>query len=132
MTRDVAVDIQERIAGTVTVLEPLGRMVLSESPTDDVLKERVAAQLREGRRQFIVDLHQVSQMDTSGLTTLVAAYIAVGKQQGRIVLLNPSGRVRELLRVTRLETLFPLFDSEADAVASLTQESRRCLERPNS
>ena len=125
-------DIQERIAGTVTVLEPLGRMVLSESPTDDVLKERVAAQLREGRRQFIVDLHQVSQMDTSGLTTLVAAYIAVGKQQGRIVLLNPSGRVRELLRVTRLETLFPLFDSEDDAVASLTQESRRCLERPNS
>ena len=125
-------DVQERIAGTVTVLEPLGRMVLSESPTDDVLKERVAAQLREGRRQFIVDLHQVSQMDTSGLTTLVAAYIAVRRQQGRIVLVNPSGRVRELLRVTRLGTLFQVFDSEHDAIASLTQESRRCLERPNS
>ena len=72
MKRDVAVDIRERVAGTVTVLEPLGRMVLSESPADDVLKERVAA------------------------------YIAVRKQQGRIVLVNPSGRVRELLRVTRL------------------------------
>ena len=39
MTRDVAVDIRERVAGTVTILEPLGRMVLSESPSDDVLKE---------------------------------------------------------------------------------------------
>jgi anti-sigma B factor antagonist len=132
VTRDVAVDVQERIAGTVTVLEPLGRMVLSESPTDEVLKERVAAQLREGRRQFIVDLRQVSQMDTSGLTTLVAAYVAVRKQQGRIVLVNPSGRVRELLRVTRLDTLFQVFDSEHHAIASLTQESRRSLERPNS
>ena len=117
-------DIPERVAGTVTLLEPLGRMVLSESPTDNVLKERVAAQLREGRRQFIVDLHQVSQMDTSGLTTLVAAYIAVRTQQGRIVLVNPPGRVRELLRVTRLDTLFQLFDSEDDAIASLTQESQ--------
>ena len=114
-------DIREHVAGTVTVLEPLGRMVLSESPADQFLKERVAAQLREGRRQFIVDLHHVSQMDTSGLTTLVAAYIAVRKQQGRIALVSPSNRVRELLRVTRLDTLFQMFDSEDDAIASLTQ-----------
>ena len=117
-------DIREHVAGTVTVLEPLGRMVLSESPADQFLKERVAAQLREGRRQFIVDLHHVSQMDTSGLTTLAAAYIAVRKQQGRIVLVNPSGRVRELLRVTRLDTLFQVFDSEDAAIMSLTQESQ--------
>jgi anti-sigma B factor antagonist len=120
----VAVDIRERVAGTVTVLEPLGRMVLSESPADDVLKETVAAQLREGRRLFVVDLRQVSQMDTSGLTTLVAAYIAVRKQQGRIVLVNPSNRLRELLRVTRLDTLFQVFDSEDAAIMSLTQESQ--------
>ena len=114
-------DIREHVAGIFTVLEPLGRMVLSESPADQFLKERVAAQLREGRRQFIVDLHHVSQMDTSGLTTLVAAYIAVRKQQGRIALVSPSKRVRDLLRVTRLDTLFQMFDSEDDAIASLTQ-----------
>jgi anti-anti-sigma factor len=106
VTRDVAVDIPERVTGTVIVLEPLGRMVLSEDPTDTALKESVAAQLRKGRRQFVVDLRQVSQMDTSGLTTLVAAYIAVRKQEGRIALVNPPKRVRELLRVTRLDTLF--------------------------
>lgn len=80
MKRDVAVDIRERVAGTVTVLEPLGRMVLSESPTDDVLKERVAEQLREGRRLLVLNLNQVSHMDTSGLTLLVAIYIAARKQ----------------------------------------------------
>jgi anti-anti-sigma factor len=63
-------------------------------------------------------------MDTSGLTTLVAAYIAVRKQQGRIVLVNPSGRVRELLRVTRLETLLEVFDSVDGAIISLAQESQ--------
>jgi len=101
----------------------VGRMVLSEHPADDVLKERVAAQLREGRRRFVVDLHQVSQMDTSGLTTLAAAYIAVRRQQGRIVLVNPPTRVRELLRTTRLDTLFEVFDREDDAIASLGQEA---------
>jgi anti-sigma B factor antagonist len=119
----VAVEIQERIAGTVAVLEPLGRMVLSEYPTE-ALKDRVAAQLRDGRRQFVLDLHQVSQMDTTGLTAVVTAYIAVQKQQGRIALVNPQKRVRELLRVTRLDTLFQIFDREDDAVESLTQQSQ--------
>jgi len=118
------VDIRERVAGTVTVLEPLGRMVLGDQPTDNTLKDRVAAQLVEGRRQFVFDLNQVSQMDTTGLMTLIAAYIAVQKQQGRIALLNPPKRVRELLHVTKLDTLFQVFDREADAVERLKRESQ--------
>ena len=117
-------DIRERVAGTVTVLEPLGRMVLGDQPTDNTLKDRVAAQLVEGRRQFVFDLNQVSQMDTTGLMTLIAAYIAVQKQQGRIALLNPPKRVRELLHVTKLDTLFQVFDREADAVERLKRESQ--------
>jgi len=119
----VAVDIQERVAGTVVVLEPLGRMVLSEYPVAP-LKDRVAAQLREGRRQFVLNLNQVSQMDTTGLAAVVTTYIAVQKQQGTIALVNPQKRVRELLRVTRLDTLFQMFDREDDAVESLTQQSQ--------
>jgi anti-sigma B factor antagonist len=117
------VDIRERVAGTVAVLEPLGRMVLSECPIE-ALKDRVAAQLREARGQFVLDLHQVSQMDTTGLTAIVTAYVAVQKQQGRIALVNPQKRVRELLRVTRLDTLFQVFDRVDDAVESLTQQSQ--------
>jgi anti-sigma B factor antagonist len=123
LKRGVAVDIQERVAGTVAVLEPLGRMVLSEYPIE-ALKDRVAAQLRDGRRQFVLDLNQVSQMDTTGLTAVVTTYIAVQKQQGRIALVNPQKRVRELLRVTKLDTLFQVFSREDDAVESLTQQSQ--------
>ena len=117
-------DIRERVTGTVTVLEPQGRMVLSDQPTDTTLKDIVVAQLVEGRRQFVFDLNQISQMDTTGLMTLVAAYIAVQKQQGRIALLNPPKRVRELLRVTKLDTLFQVFDREDDAVEHLNRESQ--------
>ena len=116
-------DIRERVAGTVTVLEPLGRMVLGDQPIDSTLKDRVAAQLVEGRRQFVFDLNQVSQMDTSGLMTLIAAYIAVQKQQGRVALANPPKRVRELLHITKLDTLFQVFDREDDAVERLKRES---------
>ncbi len=107
-----AVDIRERVAGDVAVLEPLGRMVLSDQPADEALKDRVCAQLRDGRRQFVLDLNQVSQMDTMGLTALVTAYIAVQKAQGSIALVNPQRRVRELLRVTKLDTLFQVFDRD--------------------
>jgi stage II sporulation protein AA (anti-sigma F factor antagonist) len=55
-------------------------------------------------------------VDTSGLTTLVGAYIAVRKRGGRIALLCPTARVRELLAVTRLNSFLDVFDSE-DAVA---------------
>lgn len=116
-------DIRERVAGTVIVLEPLGRMTL-EHLTDTALKDRVAAQLRDGRRQFVLDLHQVSQMDTTGLTAVVTAYIAVQKQQERITVVNPQTRVRELLRVAKLDTLLQVFDREDDAVESLMQQSQ--------
>ena len=116
-------DIREHVAGTVSVLEPLGRMVLSEYPIE-ALKDTVAVQLCDGRRQFVLDLNQVSQMDTTGLTAIVTAYIAVQKQQGRIALVNPQKRVRELLRVTKLDTLVQVFDREDDAIESLMQQLR--------
>jgi anti-anti-sigma factor len=118
------VDIREHVAGTVAVLEPLGRMVLSDQPADTALKDRVVAQLRDGRRRFVLDLNQVSQMDTIGLTAIVTAYIAVQKEQGRIAVVGPQRRVRELLRITKLDTLLQVFDREDDAVESLMQPSQ--------
>src|SRR5215813_13108075 len=99
-------------------------MVLSDQPTDHTLKDRVVAQLVEGRRQFVFDLNQVSQMDTTGLMTLVGAYVAVQKQQGTIALVNTPKRVRELLHITKLDTLFQVFDREDDAVERLKRGSQ--------
>jgi anti-sigma B factor antagonist len=104
--------LAERSIGTITVLEPQGRLVLGENPSDSLLRDRMATLLQQGRRHFAIDLVHVSHVDTSGLTTLVGAYIAVRKQNGRIVLLNAAARVRELLAVTRLNTLFEVVENE--------------------
>jgi len=117
------VEIRERRIHTVTVLEPLGRLVLTESPSDNVLKDRIESLLSEGRQQFVIDLGQLSHVDTSGLTTLVHVCLAVRKQRGRITLSNPTKRMRELLSVTKLNAFLEVFDNERDAIESLAKES---------
>jgi anti-anti-sigma factor len=109
------VAIHERRIGEIVVIQPAGRLVLSEQPDDAIIKDRVDALLQEGRSQFVLDLTHVSHVDTSGLTALVGAYIAVRKRGGRIALLCPTQRVRELLAVTRLNSFLDVFESE-DAV----------------
>ena len=112
------VAIHERQIGDITVLRPDGRLVLSENPTDAVIKDRVDALLQQGRTLFMLDLTHVSHVDTSGLTALVGAYIAVRKRGGRIALLSSSQRVRELLAVTRLNSFLDVFESETAAAES--------------
>jgi anti-sigma B factor antagonist len=118
------VSIHERRIGDITVLQPDGRLVLSENPGDAVIKDRVDALLQEGCNFFVLDLAQVSHVDTSGLTTLVGAYIAVRKRGGRIALLSPTPRVRELLGVTRLNSFLDIFDSEDAATGSFAAAPR--------
>ncbi|MBI3047860.1 MAG: STAS domain-containing protein [Acidobacteria bacterium] len=111
-------EIHERAAGAVTVLQPVGRLVLSEGSRDSLLKDMICARMTEGRRHFLLDLAQVSQIDTSGLTMLVAAHMAAVKRGGQIKLLHPTKRIHELLSVTKLNTFFEVFDSEESALRS--------------
>ena len=112
-------EIHERVIGAVTVLKPQGRLVLSENQSDNALRDRIRVLMQQGCRQFVIDLSDVSHVDTSGLTTLVGAYIAVRKREGRITLLKPAKRVRELLGVTRLNTIFETFETEDEVLAAL-------------
>ena len=116
-------EIHERAVGTITVLGPVGKLVLSEGQRDNVLTDTISGIMLQGRRQFMVDLAQVSYADTSGLAMLVAAHVTVIKRGGQIKLLHPTKRLRELFGVTRLNTVFEVFDSERDAIDSFTKES---------
>lgn len=116
-------EIRQSAVGAVTVLDPVGKLVLSEGESDSLLKDTVTGLLRQGRRRFMVNLAHVSQVDTSGLTSLVAAQITVLKQGGQIKLLNPTKRLRELLGITRLNTFFEVFDTERDAIESFDRQS---------
>ena len=110
--------IREREVGEIAVLDVIGRMVLSERTSDNLFRNTVADLLDIGRRQLVINLAQVSQVDTSGLTALVSAHLTAAKRGGALKLVSPTKRVRDLLGITRLNTLFEIFDNEDAAVAS--------------
>ncbi len=115
-------EIRERAVGAMTVLDPVGKLALSEDPRDNLLKNTIGGLMLQGRRHFLLNLVHVSQVDTSGLAMLVAAQITVVKHGGQIKLLNPTKRFRELLRITKLNTFFEVFDTERDAIESFARE----------
>jgi anti-sigma B factor antagonist len=112
--------IHERAIGDVSVLDISGRMVLSERASDSLFRNTIDDLLSIGRRQLVVNLSRVSQVDTSGLTALVTAHLTASKSGGAIKLVSPTRRVRDLLGVTRLNTLFEVFDDEEQAVESFS------------
>ena len=111
-------EIRQRIFGDVAVIDVVGRMVLGERANDTLFRNAVAEQLSAGKGQLVVNLSQVTQVDTSGLTALVTAHLTAAKRGGALKLANPVRRIRELLDITRLNTLFSVFDSEDEAIAS--------------
>ena len=111
-------DIRQRTVGDIAVLDVIGRMVLGERTNDTLFRNAVAEQLSAGKGQLVVNLQQVTQVDTSGLTALVTAHVTAAKRGGALKLANPATRIRELLDITRLNTLFEVFDTEDAALAS--------------
>lgn len=117
-------EIRQRVVGDVPVIDVIGRMVLGERTNDALFRNTVAEQLSAGKGQLIVNLSQVTQVDTSGLTALVTAHLSAAKRGGALKLANPIKRIRELLDITRLNTLFTVFDTEDEAVASFRGDSQ--------
>ena len=116
-------EIAQRAVGAMTVLEIAGKLVLNEGLRDALLKDTISGLMLQGRRQFLLSLAQVSQVDTSGLAMLVAAQITVVKRGGQVKFVNPTKRLRELLRITKLNTFFQVFDTEREALESFARES---------
>ena len=115
-------EIRERAVGAIIVLEPVGRLALSEGQSDSLLKDTIGRLMSQGCRQLVLDLAHVSQVDTSGLAMLVVAQVTVVKHGGQIRLLSPTRRLRELLGITRLNTILEVFDNERDALKSFAGE----------
>ena len=82
------------------------------------LKDAVCRMVRGGETRIVVNLREVSYIDSGGLGLLVACYTRASRADATIVLANPSPRIYELLLVTNLITIFDIFDSEAEAIAS--------------
>jgi anti-sigma B factor antagonist len=114
--------IQERIVGNVTVLDVGGR--ISASSPERILAVTIRRLLQADQKRILVNMHDVPYIDSTGLAELVEAYHAAVKRGGTFKLAQLTPHVRELLTVTMLLTVFEVFESEAEALASFAVVSR--------
>ena len=108
--------IAERQSGSVTVLDLSGKVTLGEDST--LLKDKLQSLLHQGRKNLILNLAEVSYVDSAGLGSLVSAYTTVTREGGSLKLVNVTKRLQDLLSITKLLTVFETFDSEDEALRS--------------
>ena len=110
--------IEERSAGDVTVLDLKGKMTLGEG--DELLKDKINSLIQQGRRKVVLNLEGVPYIDSAGLGEIVRTYTTISRQGGSLKLLNLTKRITDLLAITKLLTVFDTYDTEADAVRSFS------------
>jgi anti-sigma B factor antagonist len=109
--------VDERMSGDVTIITVRGDITLN-SGMDVILKDKIQSLVQQGRKKLLLDLGGVAYVDSSGLGQLVQAHVTTSRNGGSLRLLNLTKRLKDLLVVTKLVTVFDSFDAEADAVAS--------------
>lgn len=105
-----------RQVDSVTVVDVSGRITLGEGCTQ--LRELVRDQLSKGNKWILLNLADVTYIDSSGIGELVSAFTGVAKQGGALKLLHLTKKVHDLLQITKLYTVFDVHDDEARAIGS--------------
>jgi anti-sigma B factor antagonist len=108
--------ITERHVGDVAIIDLNGRLVLGDS--DDLLRDKVNSLVQQGHKNILVNLGQLSYMDSSGLGELVGCYTTVTRRGGALKLVGLTKRISDLLSITKLLTVFDSYEAEKEAVAS--------------
>jgi anti-sigma B factor antagonist len=100
----------------VTVVDAVGRITLGEGASTfrDTIRDLVAS----GHKKLLLNLGEVSYIDSSGIGEMVSGFTTVANQGGTVKLLNLTKRVKDLLQITKLYTVFEVFEDEAAAVRS--------------
>jgi anti-sigma B factor antagonist len=112
----MGLQISSRKAGDVTVLDLQGRATLG--PGNDALSAELRKLAESDVVNVLVNLAGVTQMDSSGISTVVRSFVTFERRGGKLKLLKPVGHVREVLELTRLVHSIPTFDDEPAALAS--------------
>lgn len=108
--------IVERRIGDVTILQLIGRLELEDG--DVVLRDAVNSLVAAGRVKLVLDLKEVTRLDSAGIGTLVSKYLTARRAGGVIKILHPTERTDYLMGITKLTTVFEIFQSEAEAIKS--------------
>jgi len=114
----VSIQLTIRQVGDVNVIDVAGRITLGEGAS--TLRESLRDLLTKGNKRILLNLGDVSYIDSSGIGELVSGFTSVANQGGTLKLLGLTKRVKDLLQITKLYTVFEVFDDEAAAVRSFS------------
>ena len=116
----MALFIVEKIVDGITMLDMRGRITLG--PETEALRTKLKELLAAGHRHIILNLGEVTYLDSVGLGTLIGAYTSTTNTGGSLKLLHLPRGVQQLLQVTRLSTVFEIYENLPAAVASFKKE----------
>jgi len=112
----MSVKAEVRRVGDVSIVDLSGRITLGEG--SGLVRSTIKDLVNSGQKNILVNLKEVTYLDSAGLGELVGAYATVTNMAGNIKLLHPQSKVHDLLQVTKLYTVFIAFDDEAEAMRS--------------
>ena len=112
----MSVKLSTRQIGDVTVIDATGRITLGEGAS--TFRDTVRDLAAKGDKKILLNLSDVTYIDSSGIGELVSGFTTVTNHGGVLKLLGLSKRVKDLLQITKLYTVFEVFDDESSAVRS--------------
>ena len=110
--------IEMRTIGDIRILDCSGKITLGEGTM--AVRNTVRDILKDNGKKIILNLADVNYIDSSGIGELVSTYTTVTNNGGQLKLLSLTKKIHELLQITKLLTVFQVFDSESAAVASFS------------
>ena len=111
-------NISERKIGDVVVVDVSGKITLGDG--DTILRDKLRSLVQQGQLKLLLNLADVTYIDSAGLGAIVQCYTTVTNQGGALKLVNATKRIHDLLAITKLLTVFDTFDNEAEAVTSFS------------
>ena len=112
----MSVKLTTRQVGDVTVVDAVGRITLGDGASH--FRDTIRNLVGSGNKKLLLNLAEVSYIDSSGIGEMVSGFTTVTNQGGVVKLLSLNKRVKDLLQITKLYTVFEVFDDEAHAVRS--------------
>jgi anti-sigma B factor antagonist len=119
--------INEHRVEDVTILDLKGRERIRGATL--ALHESIRCLAREGKIQVLLDLSSIEHIDSGGLGELVSSHVTLDEKGGALKLMHLTESVHELMTVTKLLTIFDVYDDEPEALASFAGETLRIVER---
>ncbi len=108
--------IEERRAGDVMILDSKGNITIGEGSV--TLRNAIRQLVKKGKKKILLNLAEVNYIDSSGIGDLVSGYMTVTREGGELKLLNINRKIQDLMAITKLLTVFDIYEDEVSALKS--------------